>query len=96
MTPQRAPDYDPQEEHPGAHAFSEPEAIVLKELVEEFKPHAWVNVHSGMEALFMPFDHKSETPTGAGAEAMEETLKKARSCLNWSPYDRVRVVNAVP
>ena len=32
---------------------------MLKTLLEEFEPHAWVNVHSGMEALFLPYDHKA-------------------------------------
>ena len=45
----KAPDYDPFEEYPGTAPFSEPEAFMLKQLIETFAPHAWVNVHSGME-----------------------------------------------
>ena len=37
---------------------------MLLELLQGFKPHAWVNVHSGMEALFMPFDHVANVPDG--------------------------------
>lgn len=47
----REKDYSAYEEHAGLHAFSEPEAHVLRDLVHEFKPHVWVNVHSG--ALFL-------------------------------------------
>ena len=46
----KAPDYDPSEEYPGTAPFSEPEAFMMKTLLEEFAPHVWVNVHSGMEA----------------------------------------------
>lgn len=42
--------------------FSEPEAAMVKALAVGFKPHVWVNVHSGMEALFMPYDHRAEVP----------------------------------
>ena len=27
-------------------------------LAKDFRPHVWVNAHSGMEALFMPYDHR--------------------------------------
>ena len=62
----KEPDYDPREEAPGAGPFSEPEAELVRRLATEFAPHAWVNVHSGMEALFMPFDHVAAVPTGPG------------------------------
>ena len=31
-------------------------------LAKSFQPHVWVNAHSGMEALFMPYDHRSAHP----------------------------------
>ena len=78
----KAPDYDPSEEYPGTAPFSEPEAFMMKTLLEEFAPHVWVNVHSGMEALFMPFDHKAEEPVGPGADAMMAILRQinAHNC----------------
>ena len=33
---------------------------MLRGLAAGFKPHVWVNVHSGMEALFLPYDHRAE------------------------------------
>ena len=72
----KAPDYDPNEEYPGTAPFSEPEAFMMKGLLEQFQPHVWVNVHSGMEALFMPFDHKASEPSGEGADAMKNILQK--------------------
>lgn len=44
-------DYDPYEENPGIAPFSEPEAQIMRELSRSFKPHIWVNVHSGMEVI---------------------------------------------
>ena len=31
-------------------------------LAKDFRPHVWVNAHSGMEALFMPYDHRWAHP----------------------------------
>ncbi|KAL0920608.1 hypothetical protein M5K25_009753 [Dendrobium thyrsiflorum] len=68
-------DYDPYEENPGAAPFSEPEAQIMRMLSKSFNPHIWVNVHSGMEALFMPYDHKNTTPDGFTAQLMKSMLK---------------------
>ncbi|KAL6771740.1 CGL90 [Auxenochlorella protothecoides x Auxenochlorella symbiontica] len=70
----KEPDYDPNEEFPGTKAFSEPEANLVREAAVLFQPHIWINVHSGMEALFMPFDHKVGAPGGGGAAASNATL----------------------
>jgi hypothetical protein len=62
-------DYDPDEEFPGSKPFSEPEVAILQSLAENFKPHVWLNIHSGMEAMFLPYDHKDEIPKGPAADA---------------------------
>ncbi|CAL5228382.1 g11505 [Coccomyxa viridis] len=69
-------DYDPSEEFPGEKPFSEPEAAALLALATQFKPHVWMNVHSGMEALFMPYDHLASIPKGKTAQATLEVLEK--------------------
>ncbi|EMS60103.1 Carboxypeptidase O [Triticum urartu] len=80
-------DYNPFEEDPGTAPFSEPEAQIMQELSKSFKPHIWVNVHSGMEALFMPYDHKNTTPDGAPSHLMRSVLENVNhrnfqdSCL---------------
>ena len=51
---------------------SEPEAAALLALATQFKPHVWMNVHSGMEALFMPYDHLATIPKGDTAQATLE------------------------
>lgn len=68
-------DYDPNEEYPGTAPFSEPETRILKQLVKEFDPHVWINVHSGMEALFMPYDHKKMTPNDSVGVALRKLLQ---------------------
>ncbi len=48
---------------------SEPEAAAVRDVAVAFQPHAWVNVHSGMEGLFMPYDHVAVIPEGPDAAA---------------------------
>ncbi|KAF6172440.1 hypothetical protein GIB67_006953 [Kingdonia uniflora] len=67
-------DYDPYEENPGAGPFSEPETQIMRKLSKSFNPHIWVNVHSGMEALFMPYDHRNTTPNGLASHIMKSML----------------------
>ncbi|XP_059634229.1 metallocarboxypeptidase A-like protein TRV_02598 [Cornus florida] len=69
-------DYDPYEENPGVSPFSEPETQIMRKLAISFEPHIWVNVHSGMEALFMPYDHKNTTPNGFFSHRMKSMLEK--------------------
>ncbi|GER26152.1 carboxypeptidase B2 [Striga asiatica] len=70
-----SPDYDPFEERPGTAPFSEPETQIMRKLAISFEPHIWVNVHSGMEALFMPYDHKNTTPPGIPSQIMKSVLE---------------------
>ncbi|PIA46859.1 hypothetical protein AQUCO_01500416v1 [Aquilegia coerulea] len=67
-------DYDPHEENPGTAPFSEPETQIMRKLSKSFDPHIWVTVHSGMEALFMPYDHKNTTPDGLATHVMKSML----------------------
>lgn len=69
-------DYDPYEENPGTAPFSEPESQIMRKLALSFDPHIWVNVHSGMEALFMPYDHKNTTPDGLPSQRMRRLLEQ--------------------
>ncbi|XP_021845330.1 uncharacterized protein [Spinacia oleracea] len=64
-------DYDPYEENPGSSPFSEPESQIMRKIALSFEPHLWVNVHSGMQALFMPYDHRNTTPDGASSAKMK-------------------------
>ncbi|PNW76488.1 hypothetical protein CHLRE_11g467631v5 [Chlamydomonas reinhardtii] len=63
----KEPDYDPNEEYPGTKPFSEPEVQLVHGIAQEFQPRVWLNVHSGMEAMFTPWDHKAEVPADARA-----------------------------
>ena len=42
---------------------------MIRDIATAFRPHAWVNVHSGMEALFLPYDHVARVPEGPDAAA---------------------------
>ncbi|GMH33623.1 hypothetical protein BSKO_01457 [Bryopsis sp. KO-2023] len=75
----KEPDYDPKEENPGAFAFSEPEVQMLHEVAKDFEPHVWVNVHSGMEAIFMPYDHQGFMPNGTDADKQFEMIKTLKN-----------------
>lgn len=39
---------------------------MLLSLAKELHPHVWLNVHSGMYALFTPYDHKGHVPNTTG------------------------------
>ncbi|KAI5062091.1 hypothetical protein GOP47_0022630 [Adiantum capillus-veneris] len=69
-------DFDPAEEFPGNAPFSEPETRIMRDLASSFKPHLWINVHSGMQAMFTPYDHKRDLPDPRVAEPMKLLLQK--------------------
>ncbi|XP_068640657.1 uncharacterized protein [Aristolochia californica] len=69
-------DFNPYEENPGTAPFSEPETQIMRKLSKSFTPHVWVNVHSGMEALFMPYDHRNSTPNGLATDVMRSMLEE--------------------
>ncbi|XP_057974376.1 uncharacterized protein LOC131162190 [Malania oleifera] len=69
-------DYDPYEENPGTAPFSEPESQIMRKICKSFEPHVWINVHSGMEALFMPYDHRNKTPDGLHSLRMRLLLEE--------------------
>lgn len=39
---------------------SEPEVQIVLGVAKTMKPHVWLNIHSGMEAMFTPWDHRAE------------------------------------
>ncbi|KAI3465218.1 hypothetical protein Pfo_021881 [Paulownia fortunei] len=69
-------DCDPFEENPGTAPFSEPETQIMRKLSVSFEPHICVNVHSGMEALFMLYDHKNTTSDGIPSQIMKSMLEE--------------------
>ena len=49
---------------------------ILNGLAEEFQPHVWMNMHSGMEALFMPYDHLAALPADGPGRASLRLLQQ--------------------
>ncbi len=76
-------DYDPFEEYPGRFPFSEPETQLLREIAEAFKPDMFLNIHSGMEAMFVPWDHRLEVDYGVNVNATLAMLNEInlRFCM---------------
>ena len=62
--------------------------MLLRDLASGFAPHVWVSVHSGMCAIFMPYDRIGEMPTGPSAEAQFEILRimKTENLLDECEY----------
>ena len=52
----------------------------MRHVAVAFRPHAWVNVHSGMEGLFMPYDHVAVIPEGPDAAASLAILQVLPPC----------------
>jgi hypothetical protein len=61
-----------------AASCSEPEVQILLALAKELKPHTWLNVHSGMYALFTPYDHKAVVPNTSDARAATRILERIK------------------
>ena len=55
----------------------------MRDIAVAFKPHAWVNVHSGMEGLFMPYDHVANIPEGPDADASLAILQVLDMVPSW-------------
>jgi hypothetical protein len=72
----KEPDYDPNEEYPGKYPFSEPESMLLRDIAEDFSPDMFINVHSGMEAMFVPYDHRLDIAYGVNVNATLEILRQ--------------------
>lgn len=51
----------------------------LSVAVREFKPHAFVNIHSGMFAMFAPYDHLAVVPDDENARAQLQLLEQINS-----------------
>lgn len=60
---------------------SEPEVQILLTLAKEFQPHTWLNVHSGMYALFTPYDHKASVPNKTDAKAALRMLQRIQELV---------------
>jgi len=46
----------------GPEAFSEPETRIFRDLVLDFKPTAFVSIHSGTKAMFSPYAYAPKLP----------------------------------
>jgi hypothetical protein len=70
------------EEYGGPAPFSEPQSRALRDLARALRPVAYVNVHSGEWAMYVPWDHKKTLAEGqpADTEALLEALNTHCQC----------------
>jgi len=60
---------------PGPSPFSEPETRLLRRLAEEYKPTAFLSVHSGTRGLYMPWAYARHTSASENQQAMLRVLR---------------------
>ncbi len=68
---------------------------MMRALAAGFAPHAWVNVHSGMEALFLPYDHRAEVcsaPSGFEMCSIQEKPQSAEECAEECAKQRLHAL----
>lgn len=49
-------------EYPGPEAFSEPETVILRNLIEDFRPDLLLSIHTGTLAVLVPYDDTPKKP----------------------------------
>ena len=70
------------EEYGGPAALSEPETRILKLVAQTSRPQAYVNLHSGEWAMYLPWDSKPEAaPDVPVRSPLPHIHSAALSCL---------------
>jgi len=82
---QNVPD---DEMNPGPNAFSEPETMLLKSLLDEEKPDIYLSIHSGAYLLGTPLGYTPSTQSVKNQAQMEEVLRPISEtyCHGECPY----------
>jgi hypothetical protein len=76
-------DVSAAEDYRGHAPFSERESQLVKKLVDEGKPHMFIDVHTGDLSMLMPWNDREEGPPAAELEAMTKLLEHAKSGVTW-------------
>lgn len=58
-----------QEEYGGPKPFSEPQTRIMKALAAAAQPRAFVNLHSGEYAMYVPWDSQATQAAGLPVSA---------------------------
>lgn len=72
--------------NPGPRAFSEPQTQLLRDDVTAATPTAFVSVHSGTRAMFMPYAYETGHPAERDARAMREILEAVDEAYCQCPF----------
>ena len=76
-------DMQQAEDYRGSAPFSEKESQLVKKLVDEGKPHMFIDVHTGDLSMLMPWNDREEGPPAKELEAMTKLLDHAKSGVTW-------------
>ena len=70
--------HESSDEYGGPEAFSEPQTRIVREVVSEIHPQAFINLHSGEWAMYVPWDSKKEV---AEKLPVSTACRTSSSCL---------------
>eukprot|EP00933_Yihiella_yeosuensis_P050200 TRINITY_DN47969_c0_g1_i1.p1 TRINITY_DN47969_c0_g1~~TRINITY_DN47969_c0_g1_i1.p1 ORF type:complete len:422 (+),score=89.81 TRINITY_DN47969_c0_g1_i1:115-1380(+) len=62
--------------NPGPKPFSEPETMIFKKVVEQYRPTTFLTVHSGTRGMYMPFAYDRKTLATRNEANMMEVLRQ--------------------
>eukprot|EP00933_Yihiella_yeosuensis_P081708 TRINITY_DN95387_c0_g1_i1.p1 TRINITY_DN95387_c0_g1~~TRINITY_DN95387_c0_g1_i1.p1 ORF type:complete len:418 (-),score=80.26 TRINITY_DN95387_c0_g1_i1:138-1391(-) len=71
---------------PGPHAFSEPEVMIFKELVTQYKPTTFLTIHSGTLGMYMPYAYDKTHIAERNKPAMMQVLQELDSTHCQCPF----------
>jgi hypothetical protein len=71
------------EDYRGASPFSEAESQLVKKLVDEGKPHMFIDVHTGDLSMLMPWNDREKAPPEDEKAAMFKILEHALAEVPW-------------
>ncbi len=74
MRPLHSQSAPASDEHGGAAPFSEPETRIVRTVAAASRPQAFVNLHSGEWAMYVPWDSKSQEASTLPVSPAESTL----------------------
>jgi len=80
------PDLAPQDTNPGTGPFSEPETQIFKEDVVDFKPTAFLTIHSGTFGMYMPWAYDMEHLATRNEPQMMSMLKELDDAYCQCPF----------
>jgi len=70
-----SPEFSPADTNPGKNPFSEPETVIFRDDVSEYRPSSFVTIHSGTLGMYMPWAYDMEHLAKRNQPAMMKMLR---------------------